>query len=297
MGYSRWNDSDWSTYSSAAATKSTAQLFRSSSIDSDLDPKNITVRESRDSVQNPMATPIIIASDVTGSMGMISDHLIRSGLGTLVQEIINRQPVQDPQICCMAVGDIIYDSAPLQVTQFEPDVGITSQIEKTWLEKGGGGNNSESYHLPWYFAAFHTASDHYELRGEKGYLFTIGDEEVPPALTVEQLARIGLTAQKDYTTEELYEMVSEKYHTFHIIVEQGSHMRYKPTETRQAWKNLMGDHAIPLSDYTKLSEVVVSVIQINEGVDRHTVIDSWDKDIRPVVAHAVNGIQSEDLAV
>ena len=291
MGYSRWNAADYSTYSSTVATKSTAQIFTSNRIDESLDPKHITVRESRDSAQNPTATPIIIASDVTGSMGMISDHIVRSGLGTLVGEIINRQPVQDPQICCMAIGDIFYDRAPLQVTQFEPDVGITSQLEKMFLEGGGGGNRSESYQLPWYFATFHTATDHNELRGEKGYLFTIGDEEVPPTLEAAQLARIGITAQKDYTTEELYEMVSEKYHTFHIIVEQGNHMHYRPTQVRESWKALMGDHAIQLSDYTKLSEVVVSVIQINEGADRHAVINSWDAATQPVVAHAVNGIQ------
>lgn len=292
MGYSRWNAADYTSYSSTLSTKSTAQIFTSNQINEALDPRHITVRESRDSVQNPNATPIIIASDVTGSMGMISDHIIRSGLGTLVQEIIDRQPVQDPQICCMAIGDIFYDRAPLQVTQFEPDVGITTQLEQMFLEGGGGGNRSESYQLPWYFATFHTSTDHYELRGEKGYLFTIGDEEVPPTLEKAQLARIGITVQQDYTTEELYKMVSEKYHTFHIIVEQGSHMRHRPHEVRSSWKELMGDHAIQLRDYTKLSEVVVSVIQINEGADRHAVIDSWDAATQPVVAHAVNGIQS-----
>lgn len=291
MGYSRWNAADYTSYSSTLSTKSTAQIFTSNQINEALDPRHITVRESRDSVQNPNATPIIIASDVTGSMGMISDHIVRSGLGTLVQEIIDRQPVQDPQICCMAIGDIFYDRAPLQVTQFEPDVGITTQLEQMFLEGGGGGNRSESYQLPWYFAAFHTSTDHHELRGEKGYLFTIGDEEVPPTLEKAQLARIGITAQQDYTTKELYEMVSEKYHTFHIIVEQGNHMRYRPNDVRSSWKELLGDHAIQLSDYTKLSEVVVSVIQINEGADRHAVINSWDAATQPVVAHAVNGIQ------
>lgn len=291
MGYSRWNAADYATVSSSYTTKSTAQIFTSNQINEALDPRHITVRESRDSVQNPFATPIIIASDVTGSMGMISDHIIRSGLGTLVSEIIARQPVADPQICCMAVGDIFYDRAPLQVTQFEPDVGITTQLEQMFLEGGGGGNRSESYQLPWYFAAFHTSTDHFEQRGQKGYLFTIGDEEVPPTLEKAQLARIGITAQQDYTTEELYQLVSEKYHTFHIIVEQGSYMRQRPAEVRKTWKALMEDHAIQLSDYTKLSEVVVSVIQINEGADRHSVINSWDSATQPVIAHAVNGIQ------
>ena len=198
----------------------------------------------------------------------------------------------------MAIGDVFCDDAPLQVTQFEPDITIAKQLEQMYIEKGGGGNQSESYTLPWYFAAFHTASDHHEQRNEKGYLFTIGDEEVPPALTKAQIERfIGATQQQDFTAEELYALVSEKYHTFHIIVEQGNHMRYRPSQVRQGWKALIGDHAIPLSDYKKLSEVVVSVIQVNEGAARQDVIASWPAEIAKVVAHAVNGIQFEDAGV
>lgn len=59
---------------------------------------------------------------------------------------------------------------------FEADIRIARQLEKLWLEKGGGGNCCESYTLPWYFAALHTAIDWFEKRGQKGYLFTVGDE-------------------------------------------------------------------------------------------------------------------------
>ena len=71
--------------------------------------------------------------DVTGSMGMIADALARKGLGTMVEEILARKPVSDPHIMCMGIGDVLYDRAPLQVTQFEADIRIAEQLEKLWL--------------------------------------------------------------------------------------------------------------------------------------------------------------------
>ena len=82
--------------------------------------------------------------------------------GIMVEEILARKPVSDPHILCMGIGDVLCDQAPLQVTQFEADIRIAEQLEKLWLEKGGGGNSCESYNLPWYFAAMHTAIDCFE---------------------------------------------------------------------------------------------------------------------------------------
>ncbi|HAO33838.1 MAG TPA: hypothetical protein DCQ84_12920, partial [Candidatus Competibacteraceae bacterium] len=68
-------------------------------------------------------------------------------------------------------------------------IRIARQLRRLWLEKGGGGNACESYTLPWYFAATHTAIDCFEKRGKKGYLFTVGDEEPPLELPGAAIAR------------------------------------------------------------------------------------------------------------
>lgn len=292
MGTARWDPSDWSAYAASTTGKTTDAVFRARSIDPELDPLGVAWRESRDSDLNPESTAIVVGLDVTGSMGMIADTLARRGLGTLVEEILARRPVSDPHILCMGIGDVLYDRAPLQVTQFEADIRIARQLEKLWLEKGGGGNACESYNLPWYFAALHTAIDCFEKRGKKGYLFTVGDEEPPLDLPATGIARVlGDRVQRDFSSRELLTLVGRMYHVFHVIVEEGSHARHDPRGVRKRWTELLGQRVIGLSDHTRLAEVIVSAIAVNEGNDRDRVIDSWAKPTAAVVRRAVGALQ------
>ena len=76
------------------------------------------------------------------------------------------------------------------------------------------------------------------------------------------------------------------------MVEQGSHMRsYRDRVVRQ-WTDLLGQRAILLSDISKLSEVIVSTIQVVRGTDADTVVKSWSGDTSLVVAKAVSGLGS-----
>ncbi len=185
---------------------------------------------------------------------------------------------------------MLYDRAPLQVTQFEADIRIARQLEKLWLEKGGGGNSCESYNLPWYFAALHTSIDCFEKRGKKGYLFTVGDEEPPLDLPAAAIARfLGDRPQRDFSSRELLTMVSRMYHVFHVIVEEGSHARHDPHGVRSRWVDLLGQRVIGLSDHTRLAEVIVSAIEVNEGRDRDKVVKSWSKQTALVVQRARGG--------
>ncbi len=292
MGTARWDPSDWSAYAASTTGKATDAVFKARAIDPELDPLGVTLRESRDSDLNPQSTAIVVGLDVTGSMGMIADTLARKGLGTLVEEILARRPVSDPHILCMGIGDVLYDRAPLQVTQFEADIRIARQLEKLWLEKGGGGNACESYNLQWYFAALHTAIDCFEKRGKKGYLFTVGDEEPPLDLPAAGIARVfGDRVQRDFSSRELLTLVSRMYHVFHVIVEEGSHARHNARRVRNLWTELLGQRVISLSDHTQLAEVIVSAIAVNEGNDRDRVIGSWSKKTALVVRRAVGGLE------
>jgi hypothetical protein len=295
MGSGRFDANTWSDYSTSKsyATKSRAEIFTNRNIDPSLDPKGVAFRESRDSADNPTSTAIIIAQDVTGSMGAISEVMARKGVPTLVTEIYDRKPVTDPHVLCMAIGDVECDKAPLQVTQFEADIRIAEQLEKFYLEGGGGGNNSESYALAWYFAAHHTVIDCFEQRGKKGYLFTIGDEEPTERLTKASIAQVlGTAPEADVDIESLLTLVSRKWEVFHLIVDEGNYASTYPDRVRVAWTELLGQRAIHLADHTKLAEVIVSTIEVVEGRAVDTVVNSWDGSTSLVVANAVKSLAS-----
>jgi len=295
MGTVRWDEDDWRRASAATAGKRTEEIFTSSGMHPGLNPYRVD-RESRDSLVNPASTAIVIGLDVTGSMGMIADAMAREGLGTLVEEILQRKPVSDPHILACGIGDAWHDEAPLQVTQFEADIRIADQLKMIWLEKGGGGNNHEGYHLPWYFAAQHTRIDCFEKRNTKGYLFTVGDEEPPPQLLAKQAREIfGDRLERDLSAQELLTLVSRMYHVFHVVVEEGSHARQHLPRVLDKWRALLGQRVLRLKDYRRLAEVVVSAIEVNEGRDRETVAKSWSGDTAVVVAHALGTLPASRI--
>ena len=290
MGGMRWDAEDWKRASAATVGKRTEEIFTSSGMHPALNPYRV-VRESRDSLANPASNAIVIGLDVTGSMGIIADTMAREGLGTLIEEILKRKPVSDPHILACGIGDSYCDDAPLQVTQFEADIRIAEQLKMIWLEKGGGGNRHEGYHLPWYFSAQHTQIDCLEKRNKKGYLFTVRDEEPPDELLAAHAASIfGDSLQRDLSVHELLTLVSRMYHVFHVVVEEGSYARAHLPQVLTKWRALLGQRVLRLKDYRRLAEVVVSAIEVNEGRDRDTVAKSWSGDTSVVVAHALGGL-------
>jgi hypothetical protein len=297
MGSTSYSSSDWSSYSTRTAAKSTRDIFvNRSGMDDSLDPKKFQVREARDSAVNPVTTPVLAGIDLTGSMGDLSRQIVTKGLGQIFEELIKRGTVKGPQFAFAGFGDVAQDStAWIQMSQFESDTAsLTPQIEKMYrVGQGGGGNDSESDNLVWYGANSRVVHDHFVKRGKKGYLFTVGDEEVPPNLTAEQIKRaFGDDVQVAPSNEQLLEALSKQWHVFHIMVEQGSHMRSYRDDVINSWTKLMGQRAILLADVGNLSEVMISTIEVVEGKSVDDVISSWSGDTSLVVAKAVSGLNS-----
>ncbi len=293
MGSGRWDPNAWAGVSARNASAATVHdILKSTNLHADLDPRSVKVRESRDSDHNPNSTALIVALDVTGSMHAVVDVMARKGLGTLVEQVYDRKPISDPHIMIMGIGDFECDRAPLQVTQFEAEVKpMTDQLEKLYLEGGGGGNGHESYSAAWLFAAMHTSIDCFEKRGKKGYLFTVGDEGPTPTLYRRNLqSHLDDVPEADLTCAQLLEMVSRTYHVFHIMVEEGDHYRMAGDHVRKKWQDILGERAIRLSDHKMLAEVIVSAIEVTEGRDAAAVSASWSGNTAMVVAHAVGGL-------
>jgi len=295
MGHGTYTADAWSNYAAASGvkTKPVHQIY-SDHLNAALDPKQIKngFREARDNTDHPVTTPLIAALDVTGSMSSVLDTMAKQGMNTLVQEVYDRQPLPDPAIMCMAIGDAERgDLAPLQVTQFEADIRIQEQLAQLYLEGGGGGNAYESYLLPLYFAATKTKTDAWEKRSKKGYLFTIGDEGPCPYLRAEDVKRVlGDTIERDLTAAEVLTMASRQWEIFHVVVMDSNGYRSYGRDFYKEWTDLLGENAIPLRDHTKLAEVIVSTIQVREGASVDAVADSWSGATGLIVREAMKSM-------
>jgi len=308
MGGGHWDSTVYSTYATnsglvdkhgKATNKSAHEVFKSREINQALNPYNVKIRESRDSAEHPMSNALALILDVTGSMNVVAKYIAQQALPKLMVEIYKRQPVVDPQVMFMGVDDIEdYIGGHLQVSQFESDIRIAEQLSLLWLENKGGGNDYESYSLPWYFLANHTSIDCFEKRAKKGYAISIGDELPNPHLQLDQMERVlGYRPQsKDANvlkTKSVLKKVQEKYHLIHIVAEEGSYARSNKSQVQAAWTDLLGEgNVIMMPDYTKLAEIAISAIQVAEGQDAEEVAKTWeDKDTVKIVAKATKGLK------
>lgn len=281
-GFYSFDDRNTRAASLGYHTKSLHQTFTSRNMKEEMNPSGVTVRESRDSAEHPNSLAIVIALDLTGSMGAIPLHLVREGLPNIMKNIIEGG-VKDPQVLFLGVGDHTCDDCPLQIGQFESnDELLDKWLTTTYLEGGGGGNDGESYLLAWYFAGLKTSIDCFEKRGQKGFLFTIGDEPNLKSIPKESLERImGKGQHKTYTAQELLEKAREMYHVFHIHCATGNNGSRQ--DVKNGWLQTMGDNMIVVQHHNHVSDVISDTINRMVKETAVDVISTVVNNTSPVV--------------
>ena len=232
MGGGSWTKDSFASYSASVGRGVTAQgmvvgnysaqeMFMSRKLDKALDPHNV-IRECCDSAEHPETVPVILALDVTGSMGQTAVDVAKK-LNILMTNLYGK--VKDIEFMIMGIGDLAYDWSPVQASQFESDIRIAEQLDKIWFEGHGGGNGFESYSAAWYFGLKHTKLDCWN-RGKKGIIITMGDEMLNPYLPLNG-RHCGLSSvfggnfEDNIETKSLYAKASEKYDIYHIDVQHG----------------------------------------------------------------------------
>lgn len=225
MGSGTWNRASFDDYSRRAGRRVSASgdilgnfyaqdMFKSRHLADVLDPYGV-VRECCDSEEHPETVPVILALDVTGSMGSAAVEVAKR-LNTVMTKLYDQ--TKDVEFMIMGIGDLAYDRAPIQASQFESDIRIAEQLDQLYFEGGGGGNGFESYTAAWYFALNNTRLDCH-CRGKKGLIITMGDEPLNPYLPKTSLeASLGVSNEKDIETRELYKEVTEKFEVYHLAV-------------------------------------------------------------------------------
>lgn len=266
MGYGKWSSAEYGRYRTDYASRSRDDLFTANKhgrIDPKLDPFRVGMRESRDSDEHPNSLAVSLYLDVTGSMGMVPDDLVRNQLGSLMDTMID-QGVRSPQLMFSAVGDHRCDKAPLQLGQFESSTQLVNDgLSRLWLE-GGGGDAPESYLLAWHAAARHTTMDCWEKRQQKGFLFTVGDDTTHTVFEGESQVKIfGYDRAQRVTARELLAEAEKTYHVFHVNIDHGR--GGQSNRVADHWYDLLGKRAITLTDYHKLGLLVATIVSVMVG--------------------------------
>jgi hypothetical protein len=246
----------------------TEVIFKSRSLQPEMDPKGVRVRESRDSAAHPDSNAIMFFVDETGSMDHIPTYLAtdKKGLTTFMGILTEGEIIPHPQVFFGAIGDAIShggsEESPLQVGQFESEAGLMDKwLTAIHLERKGGGNGGESYDLAFYFAARHTAMDCWEKRGRKGYLFVTGDDHLFPTVSARAVkTRIGTDLRKDIPSEEIVAEASKTFHAFFLIPD-----RDRAMHCERQWRDVMGDHVIVMESHEDTSYVAAMLIGLTEG--------------------------------
>lgn len=277
MGCGLWSDSSFRSYSSSRGRDvdsdtgilkgnlSVQEMYTQYKLSSELNPLNV-VRECCESEEHPNALGVILALDVTGSMGSAATDVAKK-LNYVMTELYKQ--VKDVQFMIMGIGDLAYDSAPIQISQFESDIRIAEQLDKIYFEAGGGGNSFESYTAAWYMGSRHCKLDSWK-RNKKGIIITMGDELINPYLPQRPLSIVtGDSLQGDVETDDLYKEASKKYSIYHLNVEHGGWN--DSAENVASFSKVLGVDKVFNTNIDNIADKIIKIIS-KEYEKNHDVI-------------------------
>lgn len=286
MGHGTFTSASYASYSTSLGKmydvdtgRVSGQEFTAVRLDESLDPQKFKVRECANSEEHPNTIPVILGLDVTGSMGSACKETAEA-LGVIITNLYKKY--KDIEFCVMGIGDLAYDRAPIQMSQFESDVRIAEALDKIYMEHGGGGNRYESYTAAWYMGLHRTKLDAVEKQGRKGIIITMGDEPLNPHLPVYELNRaIKSSEQGDVETKDLYKQVCEKFDVYHIAVDSpDDSYRWYREDIKESFGNLLGQN-FKVSTINNLAQTIEECISHSIDGGRSLLVEDTP-NVNPV---------------
>ena len=271
MGCGTWDRDSFRSYSTETkrgvsfdvngamvTSMSNQDMFKARTLDKALSPFNV-IRECRDNEEHPNTVPVILALDVTGSMGDAAVEVAKK-LNVIMTDLYEK--IKDVEFMIMGIGDFYCDLVPLQVSQFESDIRIAEQLDKVYFEFGGGGNYYESYTAAWYFGSRHCKLDCWN-RGKRGIIITMGDERINPYIPEDGnrasiQSVMGDTVEADIMTEDLYEEASEKFDIYHLHVDHGRD--WDKDGVIKSWKEVLDEDHFKIVNMDNIAEEIVNIV-------------------------------------
>lgn len=297
MGSGVWSPNTYHTRASqrqASGQDAFAYSRMASGVHPSLNPYGLEMRESRDSAEHPVSNSIIVGLDVSGSMGAVVRG-IHKDLPQLLGLLLGRGYVPNPQIMFSAFSNGNCDPVAVQVGQFESDNRMDQNLENMILggQLAGGCDIRESAELLLYLAARHTATDCWEKRKQKGYLFLLTDEMAYTEVNRDEIERIfGKKLRANIPLEQIITEARERYHVYVLIPvhAQGG----QDPQVLEFWKSYLDpQHVLHLQNADDVSETIALIIglmarsiTLKEGLD-HLKADGASKQTLDALAQAL----------
>lgn len=240
-----------STYSSGTGRSHSRQSASMYSETNKVDDSVLPSGERR--LDTDVKHPVVIALDVTGSMGD-NTKIIYDKMPMFWGQIEQKGYLTDMAFSFCAVGDVYTDEAPLQITPFEKGIDIDGWLKKIWLEGNGGGQTMESYDLAALFYLTRCSISNCE----KGFFFFIGDEGFYPELDGKP-------------TREIFEGLKNKFETYFL------HLQYDCGSDNERiikdWRSVLGERLMILQEPKSIVDVIIGIIAMNMGVQFTSYVD------------------------
>jgi len=209
-------------------------------------------------VRTECENPLIIVSDVTGSMGEWPG--IMFGKLPYLEYEAKEYLGDDLEICWAAFRDAhTRDSHPLQVRPFTKGKKHLDRL--TEIVRGGGSNPRESSEL----AAAYFANNCEMPNAINPVLIFISDDTIYETLTpshAKQHAKVDL--KKEMSKEQLFTDLKQKYDVYFIqkvTQVRGNEMYGNDKNVYDCWAPLVGtDHVVPLSDPDRVVDCIFGIL-------------------------------------
>ena len=214
-----------------------------------------------DSIETTSDAPLVIACDVTGSMGDWPATIF-SKLPYLDKE--GKEYLgENMEISFAAIGDIFSDRYPLQVQPFVKGLQLEESLKKLIIEGGGGGSSEESYDI----AALYYANNVKMPNAIKPIFIFIGDEGIHTATRSGDGERHAKVLLENLNLSSIMEQLQSKYSVY-IVRKPYHNDNNAPRERaiREQWESLLGaDHVCSLPDASRVVDVIFGILARETG--------------------------------
>lgn len=239
-----------SSYSNWGASSYSTSKLSSTTLDE-------TVKPNGKVIKSTSKNPIIIVLDVTGS-NINFARLVYDKLPMFYGEIEQKGYLNDFDICVCAVGDASCDDYPIQIGSPAKGLEIDSWMEKLVLERGGGGQEKESYEL---MAHYLLNSTEFEPDA-KPIVFFIADEKPYDKVKPNEAKEIGLPIEAEY---DPWPELNKKFgDNVFVMLNKYCGSRFQEHITKK-WKEVLPpEHTLRIPEEKAIVDLMLGVLAIQK---------------------------------